>query len=236
VLDAFGSGPTGLPGPAAGGEPGYRDDIAGAAGAPALTRYLTRTTDEVRRVFSGPVTYASLVWESVDWSRFDFVGVDHYRDSRIKDRYVDMPQPSLGTGKPVVVTEFGMRTYVGADTSGTLGFGIVHIPSLVLHKLPIVGRFVQTRLKGLPERDEGLQAREIVETLEVLDAAGVTGAFVHTFVDYQSPTGPVPKYDLDISSFSLVKLLKNGRSAAYPDLPWEPKEAFRAVAGYYAER
>ena len=207
-----------------------------AAGSPALTDYLTRATDEVRHVFSGPVTYASLVWESVDWSRFDFVGVDHYRDSRVKDRYVDMLQPSLDTGKPVVVTEFGMRTYVGADTSGTLGFGIVHIPSMVLHELPIVGRFVQTRLKGTPVRDEDLQAREIVETLKILDVAGVTGAFVHTFVDYQAPTNPVPKYDLDISSMSLVKLLKNGRSAAYPDLPWEPKEAFRAVADYYAER
>jgi hypothetical protein len=207
-----------------------------AAGAPALTDYLTRATGEVRRVFSGPVTYASLVWESVDRSRFDFVGVDHYRDSRVKERYVDMLQPSLNTGKPVVVTEFGMRTYVGADTSGTLGFGIVHIPSMVLHKLPIVGRFVQTRLKGAPVRDEELQAREIVETLEVLDVAGVTGAFVHAFVDYQAPTNPVPEYDLDISSMSLVKLLKNGRSTAYPDLPWEPKQAFRAVADYYAER
>jgi hypothetical protein len=207
-----------------------------AAGAPALTEYLTRATDAVRGVFSGPLTYASFIWEPVDWSRFDFVGIDHYRDSRIKDRYVDMLRPFLDTGKPVVVTEFGMRTYVGADTSGTLGFGIVYIPSLVLHKLPVVGRFVRTRLKGTPVRNEELQAREIVETLEALDAAGVTGAFVHTFVDYQSPTDPVPKYDLDISSMSLVKLLKNGRSGAYPDLPWEPKEAFRAVARYYAER
>jgi len=213
-----------------------RKNPSRAAGAPALTEYLTRATDEVRQVFSGPVTYASLVWESVDWSPFDFIGVDHYRDSRVKDRYVDMLQPSLDTGKPVVVTEFGMRTYVGADTSGTLGFGIVYIPSLVLHKLPGVGRFVRTRLKGTPVRDEELQAREIVETLEALDSAGVTGAFVHTFVDYQAPTDPVPKYDLDISSMGLVKLLKHGRSAAYPGLPWEPKEAFRAVANYYAER
>jgi hypothetical protein len=206
-----------------------------AAGAPALTEYLTRATDEVRSVFSGPITYASLVWESVDWSRFDFVGVDHYRDSRIEDRYVDMLRPSLNTGKPVVVTEFGMRTYVGAETSGTLGFGIVSIPSLVLHKLPVVGRFVRTRLKGTPVRDEELQAREIVETLEILDGAGVTGAFVHTFVDYQSPTDPVAKYDLDISSMSLVKLLKSGKGVSYPDLAWEPKEAFRAVANYYTE-
>lgn len=70
----------------------------------------------------------------------------------------------------------------------------------------------------------------------VLDAAGVTGAFAHTLVDYQAPSNPVPKYDLDISSMSLVKLLKNGRSAAYSDLPWEPNQAFQAVADYYAER
>jgi hypothetical protein len=133
-----------------------------AAGSPALTDYLTRATGEVRRVFSGPVTYASLVWEPVDWSRFDFVGVDHYRDSRVKERYVDMLRPSFDTGRPVVVTEFGMRTYVGADTSGTLGFGIVHIPSMVLHKLPVVGRFVQARCPagsggpGARDPDRGL--------------------------------------------------------------------------------
>jgi len=85
-----------------------------AAGSPALTDYLARAAGEVRRVFCGPVTYASLVWEPVDWSRFDFVGVDHDRDSRAKDRYAGMLQPSLGTGKPMVVTEFGMRTYAGA--------------------------------------------------------------------------------------------------------------------------
>jgi hypothetical protein len=194
-----------------------RKNPSRATRAPALSEYLTRATDEVRGVFSGPITYASLVWESVDWSRFDLVGVDHYRDARIKDRYVDMLRPSLETGKPVVVTEFGMRTYVGADTSGTLGFGIVSIPSLVLHKLPVVGRFVRTRLKGAPVRDEELQAREIVETLEILDAAGVAGAFVHSFVDYQAPTDPVAKYDLDISSMSLVRLLKDGRGVTYPE-------------------
>jgi hypothetical protein len=35
---------------------------------------------------------------------------------------------------------------------------------------------------------------------------------------------------------SLVRLLKDGRGVTYPDLPWEPKEAFRAVADYYADQ
>ena len=44
-----------------------RKNPSRAAGAPALSDYLTRATEKVRGVFSGPVTYASLVWESVDW-------------------------------------------------------------------------------------------------------------------------------------------------------------------------
>ena len=128
--------------------------------AEPLDTLLRQVTSGVRDVFSGPITYASLIWERVDWSLFDIVGVDHYRDRRIKDRYVEMMRPLFDTGKPVVVTEFGMRSYVGADTSGTLGFGVVHIPSLVLHKLPLVGRFVRVRLKGHQVRDEALQARD----------------------------------------------------------------------------
>ena len=44
-----------------------RKNPSRAAGAPALSDYLTRATEKVRGVFSGLVTYASLVWESVDW-------------------------------------------------------------------------------------------------------------------------------------------------------------------------
>lgn len=61
----------------------------------------------------------------MNWELVDLVGVDHYRDARVKDRYVEMLQPLLAHGKPVVVTEFGMRTYQGADSSGALGFGVI---------------------------------------------------------------------------------------------------------------
>ena len=62
-------------------------------------------------MFAGPLIYASLTFEKLDWGPFDYVGVDHYREARTKDRYVEMLQPFLATGKPVIVTEFGMRTY-----------------------------------------------------------------------------------------------------------------------------
>ncbi len=65
------------------------------------------------RVYHGPLTYASLPWEAVDWNLFEFVGVDYYRDARTRDSYLDMLQPLFATGKPVVVTEMGWGTCRG---------------------------------------------------------------------------------------------------------------------------
>jgi len=69
-----------------------------------LDEYLAALVPRLRAVFDGPLTYASLTFEQVDWGPFDYVGVDHYREARTKDRYVEMLQPFLSTGKPVIVT------------------------------------------------------------------------------------------------------------------------------------
>jgi hypothetical protein len=47
-----------------------------------LNDFLGRASTAVRGVYHGPLTYASLIWEDVDWDRFDLIGVDHYRDAR----------------------------------------------------------------------------------------------------------------------------------------------------------
>jgi hypothetical protein len=200
-----------------------------------LKTFLVRANDTARKGFHGQVTYAALPFEPVDWSLFDIVGVDHYRDARIRDRYVEMIEPLFSFRKPVVVTEFGMRSYQGAESSGSLGFGIVDNRSQFLHHFPLVGPFIRPRLKkGLHIRDEALQSREIAETLAILDAAGVDGAFVCTFVDPIAPFSEEAPYDLDMSSLSLVKTYEHGHGTTYPDMAWEPKDSFRAVAGYYA--
>ncbi len=66
------------------------DIVRSGAHNQPLDAALSRLEAAVRAVFGGPLTYASLPWEQVDWSRFDIVGVDHYRSARIKDRYVEM--------------------------------------------------------------------------------------------------------------------------------------------------
>jgi hypothetical protein len=215
-----------------------RTAAIGGSNEPAerLNAFLGRASAAVRGVFGGPLTYASLIGEWVDWSRFDFVGVDHYRDARISDRYVQLLAPLLRERKPVVVTEVGMRAYQGAADSGTLGSGVVDERSRGLRSLPLAGRFVRARLNGGYVRDEELQARELSEVLGILDAAGVDGAFVSTFVDPISPFSTDPRHDLDMSALSLVKTYADRRGATYPDMPWEPKEAFRAVAECYARQ
>jgi len=199
-----------------------------------LNDFLGRASAAVRAVYQGPLTYASLVWEDVDWGPFDLIGVDHYRDARIKDRYVEMLQPLLALGKPVINTEFGMRTYRGADSDGALGFGVADQLRAGLHQLPVVGRFVRERLNGNYVRDEAMQARELAETLTILDAAGVDGAFVAEFVTAAAAFSNKPRYDLDMNAFALVKTYRHGKGTTYPDMNWEPKQSFHAVANYYA--
>ena len=208
---------------------------AGKQRAP-LNAFLADASAAVRRVFHGPVTYASLPFEGVDWSPFDFAGVDHYWDVRVQDRYLEMLQPFFASGKPVIVTGTGSRAYRGAHSTGTLGLGIIDFKSQFLHSLPVIGRFVRPHLKeGVYVRDEAAQARQLTAVLGLLDGAGVEGVFLDTFVDYISPYAEEPHYDLDMSSLALVKMFEHRHGSTYPDMPWEPKEAFRAVAAFYGK-
>ena len=59
-----------------------------------------------------------------------------------------MLKPLLATGKPVVVTEFGFRTYWGADKAGAVGLGNADSKTIFLHQLPLVGRFILAAAKG----------------------------------------------------------------------------------------
>ena len=60
-----------------------------------LDKFLQKVSVSVRQVFHGQITYASLLWESVDWNLFDYVGVDHYRVERIKEQYAEMLKPAF---------------------------------------------------------------------------------------------------------------------------------------------
>jgi hypothetical protein len=208
-----------------------------------LNDFLTIANSAARSVFHGQVTYGSLVWEKVDWSLFDYVGVDHYRSTKIEDKYIEMLKPSFSYGKPVVNTGFGYATTHGGPletgflkSAGGGGGQIIDFRSQYFHyKIPALGRFIKPHLNGEHRRDEAWQAVKLVETLQILDAAGVYGTFVSQFVSQINPYSDDPRYDLDMAGTGLVKYYEGGRhGTTYPDMPWEPKESFKAVADYYS--
>jgi hypothetical protein len=198
---------------------------------PPLNAFLAATNSQVREVFHGPVTYASVGLETVDWAPFDFVGVDLYREKRGREMYPRLIERYKGFGKPVANMEFGCCTFRGAEDLGGRGWDIVD-----WSKNP-------PQLKGEYEYDQTAQARELAELLRINDEAGVDSTFVFTFVepgagltdDMEQQLARALKFDVDIVRYSLVKsFLDRRHGTVYPDLPWEPKESFRAVAEYYA--
>jgi hypothetical protein len=211
---------------------------SGAHNAP-LNAFLTKAAGAVREVFNGDITYASLAGEKVDWSIFDVVSVDLYRDASNRDWFARWLRSFFAHGKPVAITEFGCCTYRGAADAGGRGWEIVDFSEL------------PPKLNGDHTRDEAEQAREVTDLIAIFDQGGADGVFVHTFVSPLNPYSDNAAYDLDMASYSVVKSYGNrlGELAAalpeipwdtgrmgttYPDLPWEPKESFHAVADAYA--
>ena len=193
---------------------------AAMAGVPALlNEFLARAVTLVRERFGGPVSYAAIPsFEGVDWTPFDFVSVDAYRTKAIAEGYPAAIRALVAAGKPVAITEFGCCTFRGAADLGSAATGIVeyedHVP------VGITGDFV---------RDESDQVRYLSELLDVFEAAGVDTAFVYTFANYHLPD----RDGLDVASMGLVTVFEDRRGTAYPDLNWEPKAAFAALAERY---
>ncbi|TSI18875.1 hypothetical protein FO013_04930, partial [Brevibacterium aurantiacum] len=92
------------------------------------------------------------------------------------------------------------------------------------------------RLNGVFERDESGQADYLTDLLEVFDSEGVDSAFVFLFALDNLPHRPEsdPREDLDLASLSIVKVLEGHNGTTYPQMPWEPKAAFTAIAEFYA--
>jgi hypothetical protein len=178
----------------------------------------------VRERFSGEISYASLPFEGVDWTPFDFISTDAgYRSIEVADRYRDGIRALVAQDKPVAITEFGCTTHHGAAKLGGRGDTIIEWGD--------DGKPV--RLKGEYIRDEGEQATYLRELLDIFEAEGVDTAFVNTFARYDLPYRSDPREDFDLASFGVVKVFEDRHGHTYPDMPWEPKVAFTTLANYY---
>jgi hypothetical protein len=179
----------------------------------------------VRKQFGGKITYAAIHLEHVDWTPFDFVCMDLYRSAEVADRFAEGVRALVAQGKPVAITEFGTASYRGAGDKGGRVMDVVEYDDT---GAPI-------RLSGAYTRDEAGQATYLRELLEIFDAGGVDSAFVFIFALSNFPYRPDgdPLVDLDLASLGIVRVLENRRGHTYPDMAWEPKAAFNALAEYY---
>jgi len=190
-----------------------------------LNAFLSKLTKAVREVFDGQITYASAPIEKVDWSLFDFVGLDYYRSAQNRDSYGERLKRHFVHGKPVVITEVGLCGYQGAADKGARGFMIVDGSNPK-----------QLKLNGDYIRDEAMQARELVDMLRIIESSGAEGAFAFTFVTPALAYNDDPMFDIDMAGYGIVKSYPaNKHGATYPDMTWEPKAAFKALAEYYSK-
>lgn len=182
-----------------------------------VNKLLVRLAAAARRHFRGPLTYAAASWEQVDWSRFDYAGINLYRTKNNGAVFEERLRTTLMTvGKPLVITEFGCGSHVGAAQRGPGSFKIVNW----------FGR--HPRIKKGNIRSERVQAAYVGDLIDVWDRNDVHGCFVYTFALRDYPHFAEPLRDLDMASFGLVKFDDSDVTA------WEPKQAFHDVARIYA--
>jgi hypothetical protein len=194
---------------------------------------LCKAVDVVRPQFGGKLSYASIPLDGVDWTPFDIISTDAgYRTAQMAARFRDDVRAFVAQGraqgKPVAVTEFGCAAHSGA--ADMAGRGISDVIEWDDCGRPL-------RLKGNPVRDEDEQARYLTELLKVYDSEGVDSVFVYTFARYDLVDRSESREDFDMASAGIVRVLDGGRRGQrYPDMPWEPKAAFNALAEYLALR
>jgi hypothetical protein len=191
---------------------------------PLINQFFATTVPLVRERFGGKVTYAAMPFEGVDWALFDIVSVDMYRSAQVADRFADAIRAMVAQGKPLAITEFGAATFTGAADLGAGAIDVVEWDNETVQPIGLKGEFV---------RNEHEQAEYVRELLEIFDAAGVDSCFVYTFVLYQMPYREPPAVDLDVASYGVVKVYEQQFGTRYPDMRWEPKQAFDTLAAWY---
>ncbi|GIH18014.1 hypothetical protein [Rugosimonospora africana] len=192
-----------------------------------LDRFLREAVPAVRERFRGPVTYAAIQFEGVDWDLFDFVTLELIRSAEVADRFRDGVRTLAAQPKPVAITGFGTATWRGAGDVAPRSMEILEYDQATGAPLRLTGEY---------ERDEAGQATYLSELLEIFDSEGVDSAFVYLFALYNMPHRPDgdPRLDLDLAGGGIVKVIEGRNGTTYPDMPWEPKAAFAAVAERYA--
>jgi len=183
-----------------------------------LNAHLAKAIQIARANFNGKISYAAALWETVDWTDFDIIGLDYYHMAYNKDTYVRDLRKFRTFDKPIVITEFGCCSYQGAEDKGPAGYDIVDWSKPVPE---LNGRYI---------RDEHVQADYLAKLIKIFEEEKIDGYFAYVFSNPDQPYSPEARYDLDMASFGVVKVTSVGDG----DVTWEPKEAFHTIATMYS--
>lgn len=185
-----------------------------------INEWLGRAVSTLRPFFGGRLTYTSEQNEQIDWTPFDVVGVDLFRDRYNADGYTELVRRFASHGKPLMITEFGCCSYVGADELGGMGFMVQDLET--------------GEIKPGTVRDEQVQADYLGELLDVFETEAVQGAFVWTFIEPPEPGQADAGEDL---GFSVVRTWGADAEQPYETTGYfEPKASFRLLADRFAPR
>ncbi|GEM_PF-1552504 len=168
---------------------------------------------EASKNFKGQITYASLPWEKINWGAFDIVAVNLYKNQWNATTYLDELRKFKSFNKPVAITEFGTCAYKGASELGGSAYDIVDYRT-------------KTIKKGLI-RDEDEQAKYLKELLKLYWKENIFATFIFDFKEEWKIHSNSPKKDLDLGSYGIVAVLKNGKVIT--------KKAYRVVKKLYSE-
>jgi hypothetical protein len=201
-------------------EPGFAQAIVQLPGK--INAFLASAVPVVRARFGGPISYAAISIERVDWTPFDYVSEDFF-PPLVNGEYVGAIatiESLRSHGKPVAITELACGTYQGAAANP---LGADEIREYDANGVPI-------GIKPGYVRDEAEQAGYLSGLLRLFDEDGVDTAFVFDLVQTQLP-GEL----LDTASWGIARMLEPGANNGFQGLPWVPKEAFWVVADLYAQ-
>lgn len=182
----------------------------------AFNNFLQQSFLAVREKFSGKISYASAMWEIVDWTIFDFVSINLYKASFNKSFFDKIIRKMKSKGKPLAITEFGCCTYIGADKKGPTGY-------MVLDKTTEPPAF-----KEKCERDEQTQADYISDLLQTFEKEKVDATFIFDFYNQKLTHSSNPDFDYDKASFGVTKSIGENK--------WEPKKSFYIISDYYKNK
>jgi len=205
-------------------EGGRRERLTGVSAR--FNDFLVRAVTEIRACFAGRITYASIPFEQPDWTLFDIVSVELIRNAEVAAQYRDGVRSLVAGGKPVAITGFGASAYLGASDRGARAMEIVEYDENTRTPLRLNGEYI---------RDEDGQAANLRKVLEIFGTEGVDSSFIWLFELCNFPHRPDGdlRDDLDLASPAIVKTLEGRHGDTYPDMSWEPKAAFTAVAECY---